>query len=665
MTRKRTASPWLEAIATVLLWLTASALAFVFVDRATAIGWSAGSALALGIASVAAWARERKRWTFPTARLSDQVMALAMDPRGGVEFWTTPRFRPLIRAIEALADRVRANPQAGDALRVAGDSGVSGLITPMTRSGLFEAPSGVHAAAGDSNHSGEWNLTDMVNRLDPVGFHWIESSLLEQAFFGWSLRELRARSFLEVVHEEDQERARGQFRSALEKGESHGLVLRVRTARGKLRAVSVDVAARYDVDLQVSHLRCHLTDVTAKLRADRILKQRTRELLEVNARLIEANRQLEEIKEVYRDLYQNAPAMYFSLDHQGRFLECNETLLQTLGLPRSRLIGQSYETLLVDSLRAQFADRFSRFLQEGVIEVESRWVKEDGTEIDVSVKGLALHGADGQVIRSRSVAQEITAQKRLESELRDKNVRLALANEELLRRNKEMDEFLYVVSHDLQEPLRTLVSFSDFLLADYGERLDDQGKEFVHYLVDASRRMRALIQDLTTLSRAGRVTRDFAPVKLNEVLKIVRADLSERIRSRGGVVEFDPELPDVWGDRDRIIQLFTNLISNGLKYNRESVPRVVVGREGAAGGASGWVTVAVRDNGIGIDPAYHAKIFQLFRRLHTQEEYEGTGAGLAICQKIVHAHGGSIQVLSELNRGAVFLVKLRTPPEGQ
>ncbi|MGE3821325.1 MAG: ATP-binding protein [Isosphaeraceae bacterium] len=226
-----------------------------------------------------------------------------------------------------------------------------------------------------------------------------------------------------------------------------------------------------------------------------------------------------------------------------------------------------------------------------------------------------------------------------------------------------MDEFLYVVSHDLQEPLRTLVSFSDFLLADYGDRLDDQGREFVRYLVDASRRMRSLIQDLTTLSRAGKVTREFDRVNLSEVLKVVRADLSDRIRSRGGQVDFEASLPEVWGDRDRIGQLFTNLITNGLKYNQEAVPRVTVTVDRSVPEETGWVTIQVSDNGIGIDSRYHQKIFQLFRRLHTQEEYEGTGAGLAICQKIVQAHGGTIRVMSESNHGSTFLVSLPRPPE--
>jgi light-regulated signal transduction histidine kinase (bacteriophytochrome) len=230
------------------------------------------------------------------------------------------------------------------------------------------------------------------------------------------------------------------------------------------------------------------------------------------------------------------------------------------------------------------------------------------------------------------------------------------------RKNRELDEFTYVVSHDLQEPLRTLIAFSDFLLRDCGDQLDANGQEYVRYLVEASRRMRSLIHGLLNLSRAGRVTADFAPVNLEDVLSVVKADLSELIRTRTAEVRTAGPLPILWGDRDRIGQLMANLISNGLKYNKSDRPWVEVGT--LAGDPGPWVTVFIRDNGIGIDPQFHSKIFQLFRRLHTREEYEGTGAGLAICNKIVQAHGGRIWVESEPNHGTTFFLSLRrAPPE--
>jgi light-regulated signal transduction histidine kinase (bacteriophytochrome) len=176
--------------------------------------------------------------------------------------------------------------------------------------------------------------------------------------------------------------------------------------------------------------------------------------------------------------------------------------------------------------------------------------------------------------------------------------------------------------------------------------------------------MRALIHGLLTLSRAGRVTGDFGAVNLDEVISFVKADLGELIRSKHAEVKTTGTLPTLWGDRDRIGQLLANLIGNGLKYNRSVEPWVEIGTLAKEQEPGPWVTLYVRDNGIGIDPQFHSKIFQLFRRLHTREEYEGTGAGLAICSKIVHAHGGRIWVESEPNVGSTFFISLRSsPPE--
>ena len=209
-------------------------------------------------------------------------------------------------------------------------------------------------------------------------------------------------------------------------------------------------------------------------------------------------------------------------------------------------------------------------------------------------------------------------------------------------------------------------------MRDYGDRLEPEGQEFVQYLVDASRRMRAMIHGMLNLSRAGKVIDGFQEVDLEELIAIIKTDLGELIRSRGAEVRVAAPLPSVWGDRDRIRQLLANLVTNGLKYNRSQNPRVEIGATLSAIDGSAEVglgvdrgedaTIGVKDNGIGIEPQFHRTIFQLFRRLHTQEEYEGTGAGLAICSKIVQAHEGRIWVESTPGLGSTFFIRLRRPP---
>jgi light-regulated signal transduction histidine kinase (bacteriophytochrome) len=329
-------------------------------------------------------------------------------------------------------------------------------------------------------------------------------------------------------------------------------------------------------------------------------------------------------------------------------------------------------TLLADESRPIFQTWFSELRKAGRIEIEGRWIKSDGQEIDVWLTSTAVLGADGSFRYSRSVARDVTARRALEAELKDKNDRLAKINAELSRKNKELDEFTYIIAHDLKEPLRTLIAFSGFLEKDLGAHAEGEIRENLKHIVDAARRMRSLINDLPTLGRAGRVAGEFHPVRLDDLVLGLRRDFAELIRSRGAAIEVAPDLPVLWGDPVRLGQLFANLVGNGLKYNTSPSPRVEVVRGDAAASAqvraetgAGFVVVGVRDNGIGIDPKFHDKIFELFRRLHTREEFEGTGAGLAICQKIVQAHGGRIWVESSADAGSTFYVRLPAPPHNR
>jgi PAS domain S-box-containing protein len=520
--------------------------------------------------------------------------------------------------------------------------------------------------------SGSFTIIDMVNRLDPQTFRWIESSLAEQEFLGWTLDELRRMTFLEVVHPDDRAIAKDAFRQALLNGEVLGLVVRIRTAAGKGKMIEVNAGARYGADQAISHLRCHVTDVTEKVRAERELRLRTIELTQVNEQLRQINRELVELKDRYTDLYENAPAMYFTLDHRGHVLECNETLLTALDRRREDLIGHALDRVLDDTEIERWRAKVAELIHTGSIEVESRWVKSSGEQLDVWISGRVVMGPKGQASQTRCVAQDRTARHRLEAELHAMNQSLARANTELSQKNRELDEFVYVVSHDLQEPLRTLIGFSDFLLKDHAHRLDAEGQEFVKHLFDASQRMRAMIHGLLKLSRAGKVTGEFGPVRLAELVSVVQADLGELIRSRGALVQWLGPDSSLWGDPYRLHQLLANLLSNAVKYNRSALPRVEIGivdrpagrDTGADGlGSRPYQTFFVRDNGIGIDHRFHETVFQLFRRLHTLEEFEGSGVGLAICGKIVAAHRGRVWVESQPGQGSTFFVSLPTANE--
>jgi PAS domain S-box-containing protein len=683
--RNRIARPsrWTSAFLIVLAWLAVVALAVRKLPRddRVVVAISGFGAAAITFCIVA-WA-ERARWRDPIQNLTRLVHVSRRHRELGAFAASSPELAALAVEIEGLTKLVRrrlaASAPVFPPFSTSGEESPTSRRTSvsLTQSGLFDAPSLDLGQQFDPKVSGEYSTIDMVNRLDPVGFHWIESSSAEQLFLGWPISELRQKSFLEIIHPDDRQQAEETLGQALVRGEALGLVVRVRTALGKSRVIEVNVGARYGSNQKVSHLRCHLSDVTEKVRAERELRLRSVELTQVNEQLRRINRELEDLKDRYGDLYENAPAMYFTVDIEAKVIECNQTMLSTLHRSRDQIVGLPYHNLLPESLRGRARVRFQEFLKNGSAQNESRWVKSNGEIIDVWVVGTVIQSPKDSTIHARCVAQDVTSKRRLEAELQEKNQHLAWANDELSQRNRELDEFVHVVSHDLQEPLRTLIAFSDFLLKDYGDRLDDAGQEYVRYLVDASRRMRAMILGLLNLSRAGKVIGDFAVVDLEELVAVVKTDLCERFRAKRGELRIVGPLPRVWGDRDRIGQLLVNLIGNGIKYNQCPSPWVEIGAATSAhvglpgiaddGEFGDDAIIYVKDNGIGIEPQFHGTIFQLFRRLHTQEEYEGTGVGLAICGKIVQAHGGRIWVESAPGDGATFYIQLRrgAPAERQ
>ncbi|MGH9300066.1 MAG: sensor histidine kinase, partial [Acidimicrobiales bacterium] len=207
--------------------------------------------------------------------------------------------------------------------------------------------------------------------------------------------------------------------------------------------------------------------------------------------------------------------------------------------------------------------------------------------------------------------------------------------------NADLEKFAYVASHDLQEPLRKMASFSDLVRQRYADRLDDRGREYLGFIADGARRMQALINDVLEVSRAGRPGRPLQEVDLGAALNTALGNLSDQIVETGAAIESDA-LPVVDGDRALLVALFQNLVSNSLKFRTEAAPLVAVRVAPFQTDAGGSWEICVSDNGIGIDPRHSERIFAMFQRLHRRERYPGTGIGLSLAERIVQYHGGRI-----------------------
>ncbi|MEQ8785489.1 MAG: ATP-binding protein [Pirellulaceae bacterium] len=380
------------------------------------------------------------------------------------------------------------------------------------------------------------------------------------------------------------------------------------------------------------------------------LNQRHEKELTVRRR---AEQELMESELRWQAIFNAALDAIIVIDEQGRILEMNNAAQRSFNCSAAVVQGRDMAEMFVPERgKPRFHKNLARFTNTGELgsllgkRLELPLKRADGEEF------LAETAIQPFPLREKAVfaifLHDITARKRAEK-------KLERYTEELARSNRDLEQFAYAASHDLQEPLRLVASYCELIQRRHAAQLDEEGSEFLTYALEGAQRMQQLIDSLLDYSRVGSRAQSVEMVDVNEVLRDVLANLELVLEESGGRVTYD-KLPTLPADRTQLLQLLQNLISNALKFRSERPPRVVVQavRQGEL-----W-HFAVIDNGIGVDARHVDAVFEIFRRLHGREQYPGTGIGLALCKRIVERHGGKIWLKSQLGKGSAFHFTLPT-----
>jgi PAS domain S-box-containing protein len=363
-----------------------------------------------------------------------------------------------------------------------------------------------------------------------------------------------------------------------------------------------------------------------------------------------AEEHLAQMEGRYRGLLEAAPDAMVVVNNGGDIVLLNVQAEKQFGYRRDELVGQKVKNIIPEGFAERLIADGTRTAAAALAQhigtgIELLGRRKDGSEFPIEIMLSPLESTEGILVTA--AIRDISVRKAAEKHLVE-------TVGELKRSNDELQQFAYVSSHDLQEPLRMVASYTQLLAKRYKGRLDSDADEFIAYAVDGCNRMQGLIQDLLAYSRAGKNGKVLREISGENALQNALKNLRATIEQSGAVVTHDL-LPAITSDDAQLTQVFQNLVGNAIKYRRAEAPHVHV--SATKNGGNEWI-FAVRDNGLGIDPQYFERIFILFQRLHGRNEFEGTGIGLAICKKIVDRLGGRIWVESQLEKGSTFYFAL-------
>ena len=454
-------------------------------------------------------------------------------------------------------------------------------------------------------------------------------------------------------------------------------------------------------------------DITEHTNIEKELKQSRETSLVEHARDTSNRKLTEQAEKKYTTIIQTALDGFWITDLKGQFLDVNDSYCQMIGYSREELLTMAIPDLEASEKREETAQHIKKIIEQGYDRFETHHKCKDGKNINLEINAKYSYLGGGQLIAFiRDITEQKRAVKEFDAERNEAQEELQKAHDELeteveegtqalqmsqakveegtqalrmsqakveereesieaqnqaegtlketlnnlARSNSELQQFAYVASHDLQEPLRMVTSYMQLLERRYKDKLDNDAKEFIAYAVDGAIRMKTLINDLLQYSRIETRANPFELTDIENMLKQTISNLEMAIKENNAVITHDA-LPHVIADSTQMVQLLQNLIENGIKFHSDKPPQIHIG---AKQNENEW-EFSVRDNGIGIDPQYFNRLFLIFQRLHSRDEYPGNGIGLAVCKRIIVRHGGKIWVESKVGEGSTFYFTIPIP----
>lgn len=440
---------------------------------------------------------------------------------------------------------------------------------------------------------------------------------------------------LDLISPEDHAVANQYYQILKKEGKFSDFQSRFYSPSGKIKYLEVSSLGIFDENNKLTGSRDIIRDVTAEREAEIARKQ---------------------TEEKYRSLFENNLYGIALLDKETRFIDFNKAFQDMMGYSPQELKNHSVASLTEPGHLSTSIQNFEKLIKKEVTSFiqEKEYIRKNGEKFHAIAAIRGMYDEAGNFMAAIATVQDVTERIWQEKIIRKQVANLNEKNQELekyITSNLELENFAYIASHDLQAPIRSIISFTQLLHRTMGNKLNEEEKEYMGFILSASNNMYKLIRDLLTLSRVNTTKIHIDKLNLEKIISDIKLELTPVIQEKKAMIRVEKCPNDILGDRTKIYQLFQNLLTNALKFHvPETPPEIEISCEIRA---DDWL-FCVKDNGIGISEEYQEKIFLLFRRLHNNHKYEGTGIGLALCKKIVAQHNGRIWVSSTPGKGSEF-----------